>query len=177
LKKLKKHHKRQSWLRRVWWKVRSWIKRVYGVRDGEESEEGRKWRLSKPKRERNGHCRGSGSGRKHLPPKFVKAIKDVQRVNKKLSSFERGFISEEGIKGREWYKHLGVAPGKWLGLSFRIFSSTIRALMLISVGYGATTLPGMTEALQLDKNVTLAEYESERLTDLINKLSHSLLQK
>lgn len=40
----------------------------------------------------------------------------IQAVNAKSSAFERGFISAEGIKDREWYKHLAVAPGKWLGL-------------------------------------------------------------
>jgi N-acetylated-alpha-linked acidic dipeptidase len=40
----------------------------------------------------------------------------LSTINKKLRSFEQGFISEEGIKDREWYRHLGVAPGKWLGL-------------------------------------------------------------
>ena len=34
-------------------------------------------------------------------------------INKKLASFERGFLSDAGIKDREWYRHLGVAPGKW----------------------------------------------------------------
>lgn len=48
-------------------------------------------------------------------PSFIEAVKRVRRVNRKLSSFESGFISEGGIKDREWYRHLGVAPGKWLG--------------------------------------------------------------
>ena len=47
--------------------------------------------------------------------RFIEAAKRVGKANRKLVSFERGFISEEGIKEREWYKHLGVAPGKWLG--------------------------------------------------------------
>jgi len=47
--------------------------------------------------------------------RFIKAAKRVARANQKLISFERGFISKEGIKDREWYKHLCVAPGKWLG--------------------------------------------------------------
>lgn len=34
-------------------------------------------------------------------------------INKKLALFERGFLSDTGIKDREWYRHLGVAPGKW----------------------------------------------------------------
>jgi len=100
----------------------------------------------------------------HYPPhfphkfpihKFIKAAKRVAKANKKLIDFERGFISEGGIKDREWYKHLGVAPGKWLG-------------------YGATTLPALTEALAIDNNVTLAEYEAGRLTDLIDKLTNRI---
>jgi len=85
--------------------------------------------------------------------KFIKAAKRVRKANQKLIAFERGFISEGGIKDREWYKHLGVAPGKWLG-------------------YGATTFPALTESLTIDKNVTLAEYEANRLIELLNKLSN-----
>lgn len=72
-----------------------------------------------------------------FPPfKHIKEIKqvleEIRAINKKLQAFEGGFISEEGIKvsygkiystigslnahqDREWYKHKGVAPGKWLG--------------------------------------------------------------
>lgn len=46
---------------------------------------------------------------------FIKAAKRVSKANNKLATFEQGFISKEGIKDRPWYKHLGVAPGKWLG--------------------------------------------------------------
>jgi len=62
------------------------------------------------------------NGNPQLPPwlpgpvrKFIEAARRLGRSNKKLIAFERGFISEGGIKDREWYKHLGVAPGKWLG--------------------------------------------------------------
>ncbi|KAF9058018.1 hypothetical protein BJ165DRAFT_1425174 [Panaeolus papilionaceus] len=87
--------------------------------------------------------------------RFIEAAKRVGRVNKKLLKFERGFISEEGIKDREWYKHLGVAPGKWLG-------------------YGATTLPALTEAITIDKDEKLIEYEANRLEGLLNKLAESI---
>ena len=59
------------------------------------------------------------------PHKLVEAVKRVQVVNKKLSGFESGFISEEGIAKREWYKHLGVAPGKWLGCVNLTFTQTV----------------------------------------------------
>jgi N-acetylated-alpha-linked acidic dipeptidase len=34
--------------------------------------------------------------------KFIKAAKRVRKDNQKLRAFEQGFISEEGIKDREW---------------------------------------------------------------------------
>ncbi|KIY72270.1 Zn-dependent exopeptidase [Cylindrobasidium torrendii FP15055 ss-10] len=84
-----------------------------------------------------------------------KALQRIRAVNKKLSTFEHGFISEEGIPDREWYKHLGVAPGKWLG-------------------YGATTLPALTEAITIEGNAEHAAYEAERLRGLVEALAERL---
>ncbi|KAG0703297.1 Zn-dependent exopeptidase [Suillus ampliporus] len=86
---------------------------------------------------------------------FVRAAKRVRVANKKLAAFERGFISDGGIKDREWYKHLGVAPGKHLG-------------------YAPTTLPGLTEAILYEEDHKLAEYEAARLTTLIENLADFL---
>ncbi|KAJ7791660.1 Zn-dependent exopeptidase [Mycena olivaceomarginata] len=92
-----------------------------------------------------------------MPPifKFIKAAKRVTKANKKLAAFERGFLSEEGIKGQEWYKHAGVAPGRWLG-------------------YGATTFPGLNQALAIDKDVSQAKQEAEHLIVLLTKLTEDL---
>ncbi|KAF7352560.1 Zn-dependent exopeptidase [Mycena venus] len=95
-----------------------------------------------------------------LPDKFPlaklkKVVKRLRAVNKKLVSFEKGFISKDGIPDREWYKHLAIAPGKWLG-------------------YGATPLPALQEAIKFEKNSTLAQYEVGRLTELIDKLSKNI---
>lgn len=58
-----------------------------------------------------------GPGRcRHGIEEVIRAAKRVRDVNNRLSKFEQGFISEGGIKDREWYRHLGVAPGKWLGM-------------------------------------------------------------
>ncbi|KAK7005957.1 Zn-dependent exopeptidase [Favolaschia claudopus] len=93
----------------------------------------------------------------HVPPilGFIKAAKRVTKANKKLAAFERGFVSEQGIKGQEWYKHKVVAPGRWLG-------------------YGATTFPGLSQALAIDKDVVLAREEAEQLRVLIIKLTEDL---
>jgi hypothetical protein len=85
---------------------------------------------------------------------MLKAAQYVRRVNSRLSGFEGGFISKEGIQDREWYKHLGVAPGKWLG-------------------YGATTFPALTEALD-ENNVTRAKHEVDRLVVLLEDLADFL---
>lgn len=47
------------------------------------------------------------------------AVERVRLANAALVAFERGFISEQGLQGREWYRHLGVAPGRWLGQLIR----------------------------------------------------------
>ncbi|KAJ7228374.1 hypothetical protein GGX14DRAFT_692427 [Mycena pura] len=95
-----------------------------------------------------------------LPPKFPltklrKTVRRIRAVNQKLIGFEKGFISKDGIPDREWYKHLAIAPGKWLG-------------------YGATPMPALAEAITIDKNVTLAQYEVGRLTELIDKLADNI---
>lgn len=63
----------------------------------------------------------------HKHPKSLKAIiravvagAHIVDLNKKLSSFELGFIDEGGIKDREWYRNLIVAPGKWTGTQPRV---------------------------------------------------------
>lgn len=37
-------------------------------------------------------------------------------------------------------------------------------------GYGATTLPALTEAITIEKNVTLANYEVIRLTERLEMI-------
>jgi N-acetylated-alpha-linked acidic dipeptidase len=41
-------------------------------------------------------------------------------------------------------------------------------------GYGATTLPALTEAITIEKNVTLAKYEIVRLTEVVEKMTDAL---
>ncbi|KAJ7241891.1 hypothetical protein B0H12DRAFT_1132888 [Mycena haematopus] len=95
----------------------------------------------------------------HFPlAKLKKVVRRIRAVNQKLVSFEKGFISKDGIPDREWYKHLAIAPGKWLG-------------------YGATPLPALQEAIKFEKNSTLAQYEVGRLTELIDKLADNISYK
>lgn len=68
----------------------------------------------------------------------------VRSINERLQSFEGGFIDTRGLVGREWYRSLVVAPGR-------------------NLGYGATTLPGLTESITLDRDVRRARFEVDRL--------------
>ena len=79
----------------------------------------------------------------------------IREISLRLARFERGFLSENGIKDREWYRHLGVAPGKWKG-------------------YGATPFPALSEAIQLDRNATLAKAEVGRLVEVVETLISTL---
>ncbi|KAL1406998.1 Vacuolar protein sorting-associated protein 70 [Vanrija albida] len=84
-----------------------------------------------------------------------KTLKAIRRVNVKLRDFESGFIAEEGIKDREWYRHKGVAPGKWLG-------------------YGSTTFPALTEAITIEKDEALAQKDANELVELIGGIARGI---
>ncbi|EGO27668.1 hypothetical protein SERLADRAFT_360310 [Serpula lacrymans var. lacrymans S7.9] len=155
LKKLKKQYARHRRFRRKLHEIICKVKTIFhkgeqcdsdGFHQREEHEDSRGEEVVNNRHHHLGH----------RPPRaLVKAIKRVQAVNKKLITFERGFISKEGIKDREWYKHLAVAPGKWLG-------------------YGATTFPGLTEALTFDRNTTTAVHEANRLKVVIDNIAETI---
>ena len=135
----------------------------------------------------SGYNAGSNLLRLPHPGKAVnrlrKLAKRIQAVNAKSSAFERGFISAEGIKDREWYKHLAVAPGKWLGsyygFLFCMFLFVVVELdsVFYLLGYGATTFPGLTEAIMFEKNSTLAQDEVTRLQVLIDNIAKMIKLK
>jgi N-acetylated-alpha-linked acidic dipeptidase len=47
-------------------------------------------------------------------------------------------------------------------------------LISLTSGYGATTFPALTEAITIEKNVTLANYEVSRLTEAVEKIAAAL---
>ncbi|KDN41247.1 Zn-dependent exopeptidase [Tilletiaria anomala UBC 951] len=94
-------------------------------------------------------------GRREARQELRRIITEIRRVNAKATKFEQGFISEDGLVGRPWYKHLGVAPGRYLG-------------------YGATTLPGVTESITLDGGKGTQE-EIDRLAAHLEKIAARLL--
>lgn len=53
----------------------------------------------------------------------------IQVVNHKYRDFQRGFVSQGGLPGREFYRHVATAPG-------------------LDTGYAAVTFPGITEGIQ-----------------------------
>lgn len=93
----------------------------------------------------------------HLPnwKGIAKTLKAIRKVNVKLRDFESGFIAEQGIKDREWYRHKGVAPGKWLG-------------------YGSTTFPALTEAITIEEDPELAQKDANELVELIGGIAKGI---
>lgn len=51
----------------------------------------------------------------------IKLLDRLNRLNYRLTKFERGFIDQQGIQGREWFKHVVYAPGLWTGYSSQVF--------------------------------------------------------
>jgi hypothetical protein len=49
----------------------------------------------------------------------ARILLEIRAINKKRRSFESGFLSQQGIKDREWYRHKGTAPGKVSVVRFR----------------------------------------------------------
>lgn len=44
----------------------------------------------------------------------------------------------------------------------------------VLIGYGATTLPALSEAILYEQNATLVEHEVTRLSTLLTKLAHTI---
>lgn len=81
----------------------------------------------------------------------------ARRHNKRSKRLELNFIDEAGLAKRPFYKHLGVAPGRYLG-------------------YGSTTFPGLTEAVSLDGGGQAAEEEKARLVETLERVATGLLE-
>lgn len=78
----------------------------------------------------------------------------VRFWNECVQRVEQAFLDPEGLVQRPWYRHLGVAPGRWLG-------------------YGATTLPGLTESLTLDHGAQ-ATHELRRLVAALHRVVETM---
>ncbi|KAJ1941816.1 Vacuolar protein sorting-associated protein 70, partial [Linderina pennispora] len=60
-------------------------------------------------------------------PRQKYCVQWKKELNDKVAFYERHFLDEEGLPGRSWFKNVLVSPALWKG-------------------YGAQTLPGLTEA-------------------------------
>lgn len=59
----------------------------------------------------------------------LKLYHQVVQVNNRYKLFERNFLYEPGLDGRNWFKHSVIAPDMWLG-------------------YGGASFPGLRECLE-----------------------------
>jgi N-acetylated-alpha-linked acidic dipeptidase len=71
----------------------------------------------------------------------------LRALNDRLAFTERRFLSPPGLPRRPWFKHVGQAPGLYLG-------------------YGAETLPAVTQALN-DNQIALAQQQVLEAADRI----------
>jgi N-acetylated-alpha-linked acidic dipeptidase len=55
-------------------------------------------------------------------------LKRLQKANTRLTGFEKGFIDPQGVKGREWFKHVVYAPGLWSAYASQVFPAIVEGL-------------------------------------------------
>ncbi|KAL5612301.1 hypothetical protein BROUX41_000164 [Berkeleyomyces rouxiae] len=53
--------------------------------------------------------------------RLAKLLVVLARTNYRYKVLERAFLFEEGLDGREWFKHVVFAPGLWTGYSGAVF--------------------------------------------------------
>ena len=58
-----------------------------------------------------------------------KLYAEIRAVNSQYKYLERAFLHQKGLDGRDWFKHVVFAPGKW-------------------TGYAGATYPGLVEAIE-----------------------------
>lgn len=78
----------------------------------------------------------------------------IRRANTKSKLLERQFLYAEGLDGRNWFKHIVFAPGRW-------------------TGYSGQTFPGLLESIE-DGNVTNAHKWEGIILDKLHQASHLL---
>ena len=90
----------------------------------------------------------------HMTQEVRQLLRKAHNMNTHLREFEQGFLDMEGLASRPWYRHLGVAPGRWLG-------------------YGATIFPGVTESMTLDHGLRTSA-ELSRLAKSMEQMAKKL---
>ncbi|KAI8981818.1 hypothetical protein BDF20DRAFT_818507 [Mycotypha africana] len=96
--------------------------------------------------------RFNGEDSPQIPAKWSKRI---EKMNDRLTAFEKGLIDPQGIKGREWFKHVVYAPGLW-------------------TGYAGQTFPAVAEAFDA-KDMHLTRHAENRAAKAIQKAQAALL--
>jgi N-acetylated-alpha-linked acidic dipeptidase len=75
-------------------------------------------------------------------------------LNNQLRAVEGGFISQQGLPGRPWFKHMIYAPGEY-------------------TGYAAVVIPGVNEAIDA-KDLSRAQQQMTALTAAIRRAASTL---
>ncbi|KAI8343706.1 hypothetical protein BC941DRAFT_509113 [Chlamydoabsidia padenii] len=76
-----------------------------------------------------------------------KTERRVEKLNARVSQFERVFIKLDGLQGRPWYRHMVYAPGEWSG-------------------YASQALPGLSAAFESNDEQEIQQAEEQLATVL-----------
>ncbi len=89
------------------------------------------------------------------PPSLAQLYQGIRVANTKYKLLERQFLYAGGLDGRNWFKHVVFAPGRW-------------------TGYAGATYPGLVESIE-DKNQTNVDRWVEIVEGTIKKATDLLI--
>ncbi|KAI9297642.1 Zn-dependent exopeptidase [Neoconidiobolus thromboides FSU 785] len=70
----------------------------------------------------------NGKGKESCPKDDKECLNQLKWINDKMAFLERKMLDQDGIEGREFYKHFVYAPGLWAGYETQVFPSLNEAL-------------------------------------------------
>ena len=92
----------------------------------------------------------------------VKLYLEVQKVNEGYKYLERKYLHQEGLEGREWYKHVVYAPGRWTGYAGAKFPSLDEAIEDNDRKRVEVSLVILPNVVTMEALSTVAEMEQDR---------------
>lgn len=94
-----------------------------------------------------------------------KVSRRVEKLNARVSQFERVFIRLDGLEGRPWYRHMMYAPGEWTGYQSQPLPTLSAALKSNEESSIQLAEEQLATTLEIARQLLKGHYEVEDLLD------------
>ncbi|KAI8086318.1 uncharacterized protein BX664DRAFT_335510 [Halteromyces radiatus] len=94
-----------------------------------------------------------------------KVGRKIEKLNARMSQFERVFINLDGFAGRSWYRHMVYAPGEWTGYQTMVLPSLIAAFESQEEQDVEKAEEHLANTLVIARRLLKGRYENDDLMD------------